>query len=195
MQHFVLGQESFVDEDGEPYGFFYVGPEDDEYTQWPWLEGVRFETRPPEPLALHIDTGDEDAGAFADYVDGPIPLVSDRFKRALIECGVANVEFFVVVVDGADSFDDCPQYHAVNIVGKVAASDPSKSTGLEALGGMGATLFDKFVPVPQALGKADFVRMAENLAEVLVSERLRKACERQSIDTLTFTPLVEWRRG
>ena len=194
MEYFILGQESFVDEDGEPYGYYYVGPQEDEYTEFPWLGGVRFESPPPDPLVLHIDSDDADAGGFADFVSGPVPLVTERLRQALLDAGAANLEFFPVLVEGAADFDDCPKYHAINIVGKVAASDPSKSSGLEAMGGMGATLFDKFVPAVSALQDLVIVRMAENLGEVIVSARVRKSCARRGVDTVTFVPISEWRR-
>ncbi|MDE1949438.1 MAG: hypothetical protein KGL43_13875 [Burkholderiales bacterium] len=190
--YYVLEQQPLVDEDGHEYGYYAVGPRDDEYTEWPWLEGVRFDPPPAEPLQLRVEADDEDAGDFADYVFGPIPLVTARLREVLTRCAVANLEYYAVQVEGAQDFDDFPAYFAVNVVGKAALADPARSRGLEAFGGKGATLFDVFVPAPGAAQGAELLRMAESMAEVVVSERVRAACEEAGIDTLRFVPLDEW---
>ena len=193
IRHFVIDNETFVDEEGLPYGYFYVGPHGDEYTELPWLAGERFSVTPPQPMHLHIDEENEDSGPGADFVDGPVPLVSERMRLALLDAGAGNIDFYPVQVHGADAWDECPTYHAINIVGKVAAANPSASSGVELVEGGGAMMFDRYAPLADALKSVVIARMAENVSEVIVSDRVRRACEKHGIDTLTFTRLDQWR--
>ena len=180
-----------IDEDDLPFNYYNLKPCNNDDMERPWEQGVRFRSPPTEKLSLEIDLDDPDAGAFSDYIYGPIPLVTERLKLVLDSCGISNIDYYLVEVAGADKFDSFPKYYALNVIGKVAAADPGKSEYSEAFGQMGATLFSKFVLNNDAVRNLDLFRLAEQSFNIVVSEKIKLACQQAGIDTLRFIPLEE----
>lgn len=189
---YALDLHELVDEDDEPYGYFLFEPVSPDLLEWPWLEGVRFESPPPEPLKLRFDPDDEYAGGFPDYQSAPLPLVSARLRRVLENSGVANIEYFATKISYAEDFEDFPGYFAINIVGKVSAQGGNSI--LEPTFGTTriAAMVDRLdLPDTAAAGQRVF-RLAEHIVSVFVDERIRQACLAADIDTLRFIPADEW---
>ena len=189
QKYYKLALKTPVDEEGQEFPYFHFDLKNDDDLEWPWMHGVKLKDPPTSPLVLAVDLDDEDAGDFADFVTGPIPLVTARFREAMEACGVSNIDYYPVTIIGADQFDEFPVYFAANIVGKIVAADKSASKYTEAFGGPGATLFDKFVLDPKLSTDLQIFVLAEHLSTVVVSERVKKGAEKAGVDTLNFIPL------
>lgn len=187
--YYELGLESFVDEEGNEMTYYRFDVVDDGDLEWPWNHGARFTDPPTSPIALRLELDDPSAGEFADYLTSPIPVVTERFRRVLEACGAGNVEYFDVTVEGAERFDAFPQYYAFNIVGKVSASDDARSEYLEVAKQPATRLFGKLAIVEDRVRGLDLFVLAENLSVVIVSERVKSACEAGGVDTLRFQPV------
>jgi hypothetical protein len=182
---YKLTLKVLMDDDGNEMNYYDFHVKDDEDLEWPWGHGVVLKDPPSKPLQLAVDLDDESAGDFADYVSGPIPMVTERFRTVLDAAG-CNIEYFPVSIEGADRFDEFPTYFAANIVDKLAAADPKRSKFTEAFGGPGATLFDKLVLDPKLDTKLPLFILAENLSTLIVSEALKTKVEAAGVDTLHF---------
>jgi len=185
---YILALQPLIDHTGKYFTYYRYSIVNKGDMEWPWLHGIAFSNPPSSPFRLKLED-DDDAGEFSDFVVNPIPLVTERFRKVLENCGVSNVEYYPVVMDNAEGFEDFPNYFAINVIGKVAAADPSQSKYTEAFGHMGANLFDKFVLNPHAVAGLDFFILAEHLSSVVVSERVKTACESAGVDTLRFNPI------
>lgn len=188
---FELALVDLIDEEGLPFSYYHLEPIDSNNLEWPWLQGIKFGQPPSESLVLGIDFSDPDAGETADCIASPLPLMTARFRDVLNRCGVANVDYYPVQIQGCDRFDTFPEYFAFNIVGKIAIADESQSTYSRAFGRMGANLYEKLIIDPKAMAGLDFFRMAEHMATIIVSERIKIESEKSGIDTLKFMPLSE----
>jgi hypothetical protein len=190
MNYFRLKQRRIVDEDGEDFDVFQFECEDDAAVDLPWLRGIQFKNPPAARIALRLEDGSPDEGAFVDYLGRPVPLVSLAFKQALLQAGASNVEFYEVEIAGCAAHADFPGYVAMNVVGKVAVADPLQSKSERAFGVMGADLFDKLVPRANLETGLQIFRMAEQVTTLVVSEAVKRACESLGIVTLEFVPLA-----
>jgi hypothetical protein len=188
-KYFKLTLKALLDEDGNEFSYYDFDVKDEDDLEWPWMHGVKLKGPPTEALKLAVDLDNEDAGDFADFVLGPIPMVSQRFRDALDAAGANNVDYYPVAIEGADQFDEFPTYFAANIVGKIAAADKSASQYTEAFGGPGADLFDKLVLDPKLSTDLPIFILAENLSMVIVSEKVKTQAEALGVDTLRFIPL------
>lgn len=182
---YKLALKVLMDEDGNEMSYYDFHVKDEDDLEWPWGHGVALEDPPSKPLELAVDLDDESAGGFADYVSGPIPMVTKQLREVLDAAG-CNIEYFPVSIEGADRFDEFPTYFAANIVDKLAAADPKRSKFTEAFGGPGATLFDKLVIDPKLDTKLPLFILAENLSTIIVSEVLQQQIEASGVDTLHF---------
>ncbi|MFI3220692.1 MAG: hypothetical protein QX189_16475 [Methylococcales bacterium] len=189
--YYKLWLVPLIDEDEIPFSYYEFNACQEEDLEWAWHDGIKFSVVPEQSLKLKIDLDDPDAGEFADYIYGYIPLVSERFKSVLDVCGISNIDYYPVDIIGADKFEDIPKYYAFNVVGKIAAADRDKSDYFEAFGQMGATQFSRFVINESVVKNIDFFRLAEQSSTIIVSERIKLACEEAGIDTLYFIPLEE----
>ncbi len=185
---YLLALQPLLDHTGKYFSYYRYSIVNNEDLEWPWLHGIAFSNPPTSPLRLKLED-DDDAGEFADFVLNPIPLVTERFRKVLENCGVSNVDYYPVVMDNIEGFEDFPKYFAINVIGKVAAADPSKSNYNETFGQMGANNFDKFVLNHNAVAGLDFFILAEHLSSVVVSERVKAESEKEGIDTLRFDPI------
>lgn len=188
---YELAWVDLIDEYGLPFSYYHFDSLDSNNLEWSWLQGIKFGHPPIEPLMLGIDLSDPDAGEFADCISSPLPLMTARFRDVLNRCGVANVDYYPVRIQGSERFDTFPEYFAFNIIGKVAIADQEQSTYTQALGRMGANLYDKLLINPKAVAGLDFFRMAEHMATIIVSERVKIESENSRIDTLRYIPLSE----
>jgi hypothetical protein len=187
--YYKLQLVPLIDEDDVPFSYYGFTACQKEDLEWLWHGGIKFSSPPTESLNLKINLDEPDAGEFPDYVSSPIPLITERLKSVLDSCGISNVDYFPVNIINADKFDNFPKYFAFNIVGKIAAADRDKSKYFEAFGEMGATIFDSFVLNENAVKNLEFFRLAEQSFTILVSERVKIACEVAGIDTLRFIPI------
>jgi hypothetical protein len=189
--YYKLWLVPLIDEDEIPFSYYEFNACQEDDLEWPWDEGIKFSVPPNQALKLKIDLDDPDAGEFADYVYGYIPLVTERLKSVLDFCGISNIDYYPVDIINADKFEDIPKYYAFNVIGKIAAADRDKSEYFEAFGEMGATQFSHFVLNKNAVKNLGFFRLAEQSSTILVSERIKLACEKAGIDTLSFIPLED----
>lgn len=192
MSYCTCRQRRIVDEDGEDFEIHHFTLEDDAVIDLPWLRGIRFKHPPPQPIVLSLEDKDLEEGAFVDYLTTPIPLVSRRLKDAFERAGVSNVEYFDVVVEGAERFDDFPGYVAINIVGKVDVADKGKSQSTQTFGVPGANQFDTFVPRADLESELQVFRMAEHVSTIVVSDRIKVLSAELGVETLEFVPLAAW---
>ncbi len=188
MGYFMFGQRRIVDEDGVDWEVYRFAA-DDTVVDLPWLRGMRMPVPPPQPIRLRFQDDSPDEGVFVDYVAAPVPLVSHLLREAIERAGAANVEFYDVVVEGAEAYEDFPNYSAINVVGAIEVADPARSSGMRAFGLPGADLFDRFVPRADLETGFAIFRMAEQLSTLLVSERIVALCTELGVQTLEFTPL------
>lgn len=188
MGYFTFRQRRIVDEDGIDWEVFRFAA-DDAVVDLPWLRGMRMPAPPPQPIRLRLQDDSPEDGVFVDYVPGPVPLVSRPLREAIERAGAANVEFYDVLVEGADAHEDFPGYSAINVVGAVEVADPARSSGTRAFGLPGADLFDRFVPRADLEAGLAIFRMAEQLSTLLVSERVVALCAERGVQTLEFAPL------
>lgn len=186
---FQLELLDLIDEEGLPFSYYHFDTIESNSLEWPWLQGIRFAHPPIEPLLLSIDFSDHDAGEFADCIASPLPLMTARFRDVLNRCGVTNVDYYPVRIEGRERFDTFPEYFAFNIVGKVAIADESQSKYIQAFGRMGANLYDSLTIDSKAATGLDFFRMAEHLATIIVSERVKIIAAQMGIDTLNYISL------
>lgn len=186
---YTIGLETLVDEEGQYVTYYNFDLLDSGDAEWPWNHGNRFTDPPTAPLVLKVNREDPLAGEFADYVSGPIPMVTAQFRDVLDTCGVSNVDYYDVVIEGADAFDDFPIYYAMNVTGKIMAADDARSEYEDLLDHPGARLFAELVLRADRVKGIDLFLLAENLSTLIVSERVKTACEDAGIYTLHFMEL------
>jgi hypothetical protein len=156
-----------------------------------WLLGERFGAVIPEPLQFTLD--DTQPGRIPDFLDGTIPLMSDRLIAALREAGVDNLDVYRAELRRADGTLASNQHKAVNVIGVVAAADMAES---QVADGFPAELidtsFDSIVIDESKTGGLLMFRLAEAVTTVLVHESVKDHLERSGFEALGFFPPEEW---
>lgn len=163
---------------------FSVDDDDEEF--WPPTEVIDIVTEKPAGKMPHV---------YPEYSSQPIPLMTKRLVGALLEAGVDNLQAFKTrLVDpyGTPS-PPADLYLAVNIVGRVAAADLSKSILNEDVKErMISADFHSLVVKEKNTKGALMFRLAENISVVLVHEKVKEFVIANGIDTLTWLAPEEW---
>jgi uncharacterized protein DUF1629 len=156
-----------------------------------WLLGERFTTVIPEPLEFTLDNSQP--GRLPDFLDGTIPLMSDRLIAALRAAGVDNIDAYRAEIRRGDGTLASKQYKAINVIGVVSAADMAKSKVAEGLPvELIDTSFDSLaIDESRASGLLLF-RLAEAVTTVLVHETVKEHLEQNGFDALGFIPPEEW---
>jgi len=159
-----------------------------------WMSGSRFVTdatgpafrhAPPEPIRVEVKPGYE--GVFVEFWDSPLPLMSKRLVAALQAAAVTNVDTYQTEIFDSKANRTVRDYVAVNIIGKIAAADLSKSSHDPSI-----PWFDSVVIDPKSAHEALMFRLAESVNAIVVHEKVKKYLEEHGIDTLTFIPPEQW---
>jgi len=155
---------------------------DDEDLLRDWMAGERFEIAPPQPLRL--TRAARSKSVLAEMWQVPIPLMTTRLHRALLQAGVANLEVFPAEILGPAPGEKNTDYVAFNVVGKIAALKSPRNANEILVSG--AELDET------KARSALLFRLAESVNAIVVHESVRKAIERAGIDTLTFIEPRDW---
>lgn len=91
-----------------------------------WTTGAALAAPPAAPVGFRILAGD--GGRLPDFVDDPIPLMSDALVAALRAAGVDNLELVEAVVEDREQRVVHRGFHAVNVLGLVDCVDDEADT-------------------------------------------------------------------
>jgi hypothetical protein len=123
----------------------------------------------------------------AEFWDDPVPLMTERLFKILLEAGVDSLQTFAAEIHDPEKQITYHDYVAFNITAKIAAADLKQSELSAGSHQRGPDMdFDSIaVDETKAQGKLLF-RLAESVNVILVHEKVKKAIESSGISTLTF---------
>lgn len=165
----------------------------DSYTE-SWMSGARFDSTrlPPNPLRMRYHP--ETQGTFLrDLYEAPVCLMSKRLVTALQAGGVDNLDLYPVEILDEKLGKRHKTHFAVNIVGKIAATD------------VAGTAFNSGVPERMISAAIDTLllderaargqllfRLAESVDAIVVHESVREVVEASKLGSLQFLKPAEW---
>lgn len=141
----------------------------------PWRAGQRFAKAPPTPIRCTV-TGPAGAVLPDAFLFDRIPLFSDRLVQCLRAAGVTNLDCYEAQLADASGKVLTAPYHAVNIVGLVAAADQGQSEK-HPLSDYPMTEFTRLVIDAQATRGSKLFRLADNPSFVIIDEDVKRALD------------------
>jgi hypothetical protein len=150
---------------------------------------------PAEPIELATEPVLVDAPyVYAELYWNPIPLMTRRLVASLEAAGVDNLQTFTTRLTTPDRDTTPPdEYLAVNVIGKVAAADLSRSRiNPDVPDRMVSMDFHALTIDERRARNLLMFRLAENVTAVLVDERVKLAVEGAGLTTLTWIPPEQW---
>lgn len=161
-----------------------------------FMAGVPFDPAPALPLPLRYELDPEAHGQMPWFFDAGGPLMHNRMVAALHSAGVDNIAVYDALVVHPVKGREWKDYKAVNIIGRVAAADLTKSVvdPAEPLK-MVAAKFDKLVLDPAKAHGLLMFRLAEKLSAIVVHEKVKQQIEADRIGPLGFIPPEDWFAG
>ncbi|MDH5216136.1 MAG: hypothetical protein OEX19_00430 [Gammaproteobacteria bacterium] len=185
--YFVLAPKP--DSDGNIMGFTYKK----DHPLRSWMGGNKFskdesqpvfKKEPTSPIRVQLKKGRETVQK-ADYLEAPLPIISERLYFVLKEAGVDNIDVYPMEIcdeEGLVLYDD---YFAVNIIGKVSAVDIEKSISDEdQADSMISKSFDSLAINEDAANGLKLFRLAENVGVVLVNENIKNILTVNKFETI-----------
>jgi hypothetical protein len=169
-----------------------------------WKAGLLFSDQnrsdelqpPPQPIVLRTQPEEGPIpNTYAELYWNPIPLMSRRLVTVLQSAGVDNLQTYETRLESIEGDKPPPPNHylAVNIVGRVAAADLTKSEmNPESPDRIISTDFNSLSIDEAKARNLLMFRLAENISAVLVHERVREQVERRGIDLLTWYDPAGW---
>lgn len=155
-----------------------------------WICGERFKVPPPAPLRPRLRMRSK--SVVAELWKAPLPLMSGRLHRILLDCGVSNLDVYPAVLVDPKSGREYEDYVAFNIIGAIAAANLSESIYSAPDGPMLSVDFDSLVIDTEKARGALMFRLAESVNGIVVHDSVRSAIEASEILTLTFIPPMQW---
>jgi hypothetical protein len=156
-----------------------------------WMTGARFTVVPPNPIELSLDpeTGER---MFVFNKTG-VPLMRNDLIGALHEIGITNLDIYPARIYNPMKDESYGNFHAVNIIGAIAAADLTKSkwnapTGEELI----AVDFDGLTIDESRCGNALIFRLAECVSGIVVHEKVRDHLLARGFKGLGFIAPEEW---
>lgn len=170
-----------------------VGHPDADDPDIDWHCGQRFEKPPTAPIRLVIYDGDIGNGVLPELCDVPIPVMSRRLMKVLMNAGVSNIDFYDAVISDQGSGTDHVTHVAYNIVGVIAAADLEHTRFWK---GNSSRLIDADIESAAIdstkAGGALLFRLAESVNGIVVHASVRKRIEAAQLSTLVFEAPEDW---
>lgn len=155
-----------------------------------WNSGQPIAANVPTPIRLELDP--EQPGVMVPMFYKGILVFSDAMLAALDEAGVDNLDAYdAIIVDPSDG-REYTGYKVVNIVGLISCADLSRSNHTAHGIPLIDVDFDSLtIDASKAHGALMF-RLAENVAGIVVHQRVRRYLEQHGIEHLDFCHPNEW---
>jgi len=133
-----------------------------------------------EPLMIELAGESE---VYSDYLELPYFIISEKLKKALLEFGVNNIDFYKVNLVLPDNSIE-KRFSLGNILGVVSCVDESKSKFKKLP--FGGKILREFEVDESQIKEFDLFRLFEYKSAVLVSEKLKNFLENIGFDGLYF---------
>lgn len=157
-----------------------------------WSVGLPLKPTKPGPYELRARSIRGYRGSPADFYDFRVSLMSGRMLQTLRRAGVDNLATYPVIIVEDETGARWP-FFAVNIIGRVAAADLSRSEwSSNDDPPRGEVQFDTLIIDPARARGLLFFRLAENLATILVHQRIRATLERAGLTGIGFVDPADW---
>jgi len=147
-----------------------------------WITGARLPVEVPRPIEYLIE--DDDEGEMGAFIETSAPLMSRELLDALSAAGVDNLEVHDAIVTEAATGREYRDYCAVNIVGLLAAGDPTRTVS-ESIDGLG-TWIHRFAMNETAARGALMFRLREGPSKVMVHRSVKEAIEALALPLIEF---------
>lgn len=151
-----------------------------------WVQGIRFDAPPPDPLELTWVATNEGGVRVSYYSHGPV-LMTKRLVEALHRAGVDNIDTYPVIIRSPSVRGDCGDYVAVNIIGIIPAADMERSVVLDAPDGALMTVIFESLVIDESKAAGHLLfRLAESVSTVVIHEHVVRHLESLGGFGLTF---------
>jgi hypothetical protein len=170
-----------------------------------WLSGQAITAPVPQPVVFLIDRGEppevpedpeeakemppepRDPGLLLEMYQLEMLLLTERVVKALQEAGVDNLQVYDAVLRDPATGREWHHYKLVNVVGVIACADLKESAYRPP---RGRPLIDvDFISLaidPDRAGGQLLFRLGENVAAIVVHEKVKNHLIAKGINTLTF---------
>ena len=156
----------------------------------PWLGGAILWERPQAPIEYEVRRGH--GGALLPYYGLRYPLMRGDLVQALGECGVDNLEVFPAILVDQNTGTTHKNYHAVNVVGVIAASDPALSERSDMSDSdMIDASFESLAIDDTAAGGRLLFRLAESVNAIIAHARVKDFVEPR-VPGIEFVAPSDW---
>jgi hypothetical protein len=188
--YFILDCEQLVDDEG---GTLEVDDTiDAEVELDDWSLGLPLAVKPAGPFLLPARAVRGYQGPPADLYDFRVCLMSERMVNVLHAAGVDNIDLYPAYLVDDRTRGRWP-FFVVNIIGRVAAADLTRSTWSSSDGAIrGEVHFEQLVLNPPAAAGLLLFRSAENLRTLVIHERVKARLERAGLGGVSFVAPSEW---
>lgn len=155
-----------------------------------WMLGSRFIEPVIEPVVVKVRFRNK--STLLEMFDVPVPLMTDRLHKILLDAGVSNLDVYTAKLTDKDNGKIYDGYLAFNIVGVISAADLSKSEFEAPDGPLVSVDFISLTIDENKTGGALMFRLAESVNGIVVHKSIKKAIESAGIDTIKFISPKEW---
>lgn len=146
------------------------------------------EKEPTGIIKLNIKAGRENA-PLPNFLSQPKPIMSKKLLEVIRAAGVNNIDAYKADFYYADGSKAPGEYFIVNVIGVVAAADMSKSVyDPNQPDKMIAMSFDSLTIDQSKTHGLLMFRLAENIVEIILHEKVKKAIEKANIPYVALYP-------
>ncbi|MBK6534554.1 MAG: hypothetical protein IPF99_34880 [Deltaproteobacteria bacterium] len=150
-----------------------------------WMAGTLITTSVPQPVEVTVDR--DEPGDLLELYQLEALVMSERLVSALRAAGVDNLQVFDLVIRAPESGRVFTTHKLVNVVGRVACADLTRSTYASPRGSPLIDVdFDGLAIDEGRAGDHLLFRLAECVSAVIVHEQLRRQLIDQGFSMLTF---------
>lgn len=144
------------------------------------------------PIRMEAEIEEDEEVVYTDIINPGVPLFSDKMKSALDQCGVANIDYYPVLIVDYDSKEVLAEYWLGIVKDIIACIDLGKSRFEENK--MGNTVITKFAIDQSRTAGKNLFRFHNIPGLIIIDEALKEALSKTDFKGVSFKPTQEYSR-
>ncbi len=144
------------------------------------------------PIKIEAEIDEDEEVVYTDIINPGVPLFSQKMKSALDECGVANIDYYPVLIVDADSKEVLDEYWLGIVRDIIACIDLDNSRFGENK--MGKTVITRFAIDHTKTAGLDLFRFHNIPGLIIINEVLKEKLSKTEFKGVSFKPTKEYKR-
>ncbi|MFT5660801.1 MAG: hypothetical protein ACI9TV_001444 [Sulfurimonas sp.] len=144
------------------------------------------------PIKIPADIDEDEGVVYTDIINPGVPLLSNKMKEALDQCGVTNIDYYPVLIIDYETKQTLAEYWLAIVTGIIACIDLEKSQFKQTADGQ--TVITQFSIDHAKTAGLNLFRFHNIPGLIIINEDLKNKLSKMSFNGISFKHTNQYNR-